>query len=79
MREKLEGLESLRSSLSKFGNVDVPSIKPNKGGKAVLKIDMAKYLENSGVNKLPSGFYPYPDPWLVGMKVASMFTSDIQK
>jgi hypothetical protein len=70
MRVKLEMLESLRSSLSESGKVEVPSIKPNRATKAVLKIDMEAYMEKSGVNTLPTGFYPYPYPWLVGMKAA---------
>lgn len=70
MRDKLEGLKSLRSSLSGSGEVEVPTIKSNIAGKVVLKIEMKNYMEISGVNKLDSGFYPYTDPWLVGMKAA---------
>ena len=70
MREKLEVLKGLRSSLSESGEVEVPTVKPNIAGKVVLKIDMKKYMEESGVHKLDSGVYPYPDPWLVGMKAA---------
>jgi hypothetical protein len=70
MRDELKVLEQLKSSLLESGKVEVPSIKPNRAGKAVLKIDMKAYMENSGVNKLHSDSYPYPDPWLVGMKAA---------
>ena len=70
MRSKLDALEELRTYLLlKDGAVDVPTINAN-GGKAVLKIDMKEYMQNSGVTRLPSGDYPYPDPWLVGMKAA---------
>jgi hypothetical protein len=72
MRDKLEVLQSLRTSLSGSGEVEVPTVKPNIAGKVVLKIDMKKYMEISGVNKMDSSVYPYPDPdpWLVGMKAA---------
>jgi len=69
MREKLEALKRLRSSLLDVGNVEVPSINPNIG-KEVLKIHMETYMKISGVGELSSGDYPYPDPWLVGMKAA---------
>jgi hypothetical protein len=70
MREKLEVLQTLSNSLLESGEVEVPSIKPKRAAKAVLKIDMETYMKRCGVNTLPSGWYPYPDPWLVGMKAA---------
>ena len=71
MRNKLKELDKLRSNFAQNGTVEVPSIKKNREDKVVLKIDMKKYMETSGVTALrSSGLYPYPDPWLVGMKAA---------
>ena len=68
MLSRLQELEELRDSL--VDGVAVPHLKEDWGGKIALKVDMASYLMPSGCDKLSSGEYPYPDPWLLGMKAA---------
>lgn len=70
LTEKLRALEELRDSLNEASTIDVPTLKAGCG-KIVLKIDMKSYLEAPNIGPLKSTKeFPYPDPWLVGMKSA---------